>query len=287
MSRFKLGEFHINSAMIAQHDRFLSSIVQSASDAIIGLDSRNIVLSWNYGAQLLFGYTEAEMVGMPLEHLIPPDRRQEQASALSHILAGETIATFHTICTDASGRAMSVLVTMSPVTYEDGTIYAASAIIRPASSALHRPDTVELPCSWTRRHAEDAGAKVDRRNILVVDDEALTGLGLTAMLENVGHDVIGPAGNIQSAMTLIETQGCVLAILAPSLQSGETCEPLAQRLQQEGIPFFLTSGPAMSGKGTATQGAIFSDAPRFPKPVRLGPLLAAVQHVLDRAYPQN
>jgi len=115
----------------------------------------------------------------------------------------------------------------------------------------------------------------DTRSILVVEDEVLVGLGLTSMLEIAGFEVIGPAGNVSAAMDLLDRHPCALAIIDVNLGSGETSETLAERLKDQGIPFFVTSGYAPEHRA-----GIFNEVPSFPKPVGARTIVAAVQAAL-------
>jgi PAS domain S-box-containing protein len=56
--------------LVASEERF-QSVVQTATDAIILWDEGGNILFWNKGAQTMFGYAEAEVVGKPLTLLIP------------------------------------------------------------------------------------------------------------------------------------------------------------------------------------------------------------------------
>jgi PAS domain S-box-containing protein len=47
------------------------SVVQSANDAIILMDGRGSIVSWNAGARSIFGYTEKEVLGMSIMHIMP------------------------------------------------------------------------------------------------------------------------------------------------------------------------------------------------------------------------
>ncbi|MGK9252668.1 EAL domain-containing protein [Paenibacillus humicus] len=60
-----------------ESERKFKSVIESASDAIILADSRTIIQSWNKGAQRIFGYSEAEAAGKPLEMIIPDRLRDE------------------------------------------------------------------------------------------------------------------------------------------------------------------------------------------------------------------
>lgn len=70
-----------------ESERKFRSVIESASDAIILADSRTIIQSWNRGAQLMFGYTEKEAIGRPLEMTIPDRFKQAHADGLRPYLA--------------------------------------------------------------------------------------------------------------------------------------------------------------------------------------------------------
>ena len=105
---------------------------------------------------------------------------------------------------------------------------------------------------------DDDDALPDHHSILIVEDEVLTGLGLIATLENAGFRVIGPARDVRAGMELLDRHRCELAILDVNLGDGETSAPLAERLKDAGIPFFVTSGYSAQHNS-----AIFNDAPNF------------------------
>ena len=54
----------------------LAAIVESSDDAIFSRTLDGIVLSWNTGAERLYGYSALEMIGQSIHTLVPPERRQ-------------------------------------------------------------------------------------------------------------------------------------------------------------------------------------------------------------------
>ena len=69
----------------------LAAIVESSEDAIISKTQLGIVQSWNHGAERLFGYTAEEMVGQPINRILPEDRAGEEDIILSRIRKGEIV----------------------------------------------------------------------------------------------------------------------------------------------------------------------------------------------------
>lgn len=106
----------------------LAAIVSSARDAIISKDLHGTIKSWNGGAEQMFGYSAAEMVGTPIRHIIPPDRQGEEDEILAKISQGEKISNFDTIRVRRDGQNIDVSITISPIVDGGGNIIGASKI---------------------------------------------------------------------------------------------------------------------------------------------------------------
>jgi PAS domain S-box-containing protein len=72
--------------------------VNSSNDAIIGKDLNSIITSWNLGAEKIFGYSASEMIGQPIQLLIPPDRQQEELQIINRVRKGERVEHFEKPC---------------------------------------------------------------------------------------------------------------------------------------------------------------------------------------------
>ena len=108
----------------------LAAIVESSDDAIVSKTLEGVVTSWNQGAERLFGWTAAEMVGKPITLIIPPDRLNEEPEILRRLRAGERVDHFETVRRRKDGTPIDVSVTISPVRDETGRIIGASKIAR-------------------------------------------------------------------------------------------------------------------------------------------------------------
>ena len=64
------------------------AVAQSASDAIVSIDSCGSVVAWNRGAESMFGYTEDEMMGKSLKSIMPEEYRERHTDALERIAFG-------------------------------------------------------------------------------------------------------------------------------------------------------------------------------------------------------
>jgi len=110
--------------------QLLDSIAASTSDAIIGKSLQGMVLTWNRGAEELFGYTAEEMLGRPVTALIPADRLNEEDEILATIARGERVASLETLRRCKDGSLVPVSLTISPIRDVAGQVIGISKIAR-------------------------------------------------------------------------------------------------------------------------------------------------------------
>jgi len=108
----------------------VSSIVESSYDAIIGKTLDGTIISWNAGAQALFGYSAEEALGRSLLMLFPPERIAEEREILARIARGERVEHLETERIRKDGRRITVSITTSPLRDSSGRIVGASKIAR-------------------------------------------------------------------------------------------------------------------------------------------------------------
>ncbi|MDX2108651.1 MAG: PAS domain S-box protein [Verrucomicrobiota bacterium] len=108
----------------------LAAIVESSDDAIIGKDLECTILSWNTGAENLFGYSADEMVGCSILPLIPPEKMDEELRMIEKIKHGENVLHFETVRLAKDGRRIDVSVTVSPIKDSAGQVVGASKVAR-------------------------------------------------------------------------------------------------------------------------------------------------------------
>ena len=113
-----------------QRFRWLASITECSDDAIISKTLDGCIMSWNQGAERLFGYPAEEMVGMPITILIPPDRQNEERMILEKIAGGERVDHYETVRRRKDGGSVAISLTVSPVKNAEGRIIGASKIAR-------------------------------------------------------------------------------------------------------------------------------------------------------------
>jgi PAS domain S-box-containing protein len=108
----------------------LAAIVASSDDAILSKNLEGIILTWNAGAQRLFGYTADEAIGKSVTMLIPPDHMDEEPQILQRLRRGERIDHYETVRVRKDGSRLDIALTVSPIRNSRGQIVAASKIAR-------------------------------------------------------------------------------------------------------------------------------------------------------------
>ncbi|HTU34169.1 MAG TPA: PAS domain S-box protein [Candidatus Acidoferrum sp.] len=110
--------------------RLLATIVDSSEDAIVSKNLNGTILTWNNGAEKLFGYTGPEAIGRHISLVIPHDRLDEEAAIIERIRRGESVDHFDTVRVCKDGALIDVSITISPLRDEAGKIIGASKIVR-------------------------------------------------------------------------------------------------------------------------------------------------------------
>ena len=115
------------------------------------------------------------------------------------------------------------------------------------------------------------------RRVLVVDDEVLVAMLITDMLEDLGHEVVGPAHDLEEGLALARTDALDCAILDISL-NGRSSMPIADLLRQRGVPFMFASSYPPDPNETGYRGV-----PLLQKPFNLKQVEDALDHEAFRA----
>lgn len=144
----------------------LAAIVESSSDAIIGKDLSSIVTSWNAGAEKMFGYSAAEMVGSSITRIIPPDRQSEEEQILTRIKRGERVEHFETLRLHKTGGRVAVSVSVSPIKDTRGEVIGASKVARDITQRQRAESALKESEERMRLATEATGVGIWEWNVI-------------------------------------------------------------------------------------------------------------------------
>ncbi|MDY6836203.1 MAG: PAS domain S-box protein [Chloroflexota bacterium] len=110
--------------------RRMALIVQDSNDAIAIQDREGHIITWNRGAERMYGYSEEEAIGMSMIHMVPQDSQWQARDCLERVLGGEAIESFETQRITRDGRTIDVWLTVTPLLNENGEVSAISTTER-------------------------------------------------------------------------------------------------------------------------------------------------------------
>ena len=139
----------ISERVAAEHTLHqLAAIVESSHDAIIGEDLNGVIQTWNPGAEQIYGYAPAEVLGKSAKMLLPPDAEDEVAVNVQRAAEGGSTS-YDTVRMRKDSKQIKVALTVSPIRDTHGAVVGASTIARDitenggVSELLHQSQKME------------------------------------------------------------------------------------------------------------------------------------------------
>lgn len=201
----------------------LAAIVASSDDAIVSKTLEGRILSWNAGAERIFGYTAAEAIGQPITMIIPPEHHAEERRILDQVRQGNRVDHFDTIRVTKDGRRIAISLTVSPVRDSRGVIIGASKVARDISE---RKRAEQILLESERRLAAEAAALARlnelstrlwrTRNLSEGLDEILTAVVELLGAEKGNIQLLGPESPLSREVSAADDFLC-----AKALRSGQ------------------------------------------------------------------
>jgi two-component system cell cycle sensor histidine kinase/response regulator CckA len=111
----------------------LASIVQSSHDAIVSTDLDGTILTWNPGAERLYGHLAADVLGRSVEVMIPPERRVDEAEIRMTVGAGGRVDRYRSTRLHLGGATVAVSLLVSPLRGPSGKIVGVTTTGRDVS----------------------------------------------------------------------------------------------------------------------------------------------------------
>ncbi|MBN1126832.1 MAG: PAS domain S-box protein [Sedimentisphaerales bacterium] len=108
----------------------LAAAVRNSNDAITILDLEGNIISWNLGAERIYGYSEAEAMKMHISRIIPGHKQEEMLGLTERVLQGESVECFETQRLTKKNRILDISLTATWLNDEAGRPFAMTTTER-------------------------------------------------------------------------------------------------------------------------------------------------------------
>ena len=184
--------------------RLLSAIVESSDDAIMSADMELKIASWNAGAEKIFGYSAAEVLGQDATIITPPEQVAEARARFERLKHELVPQHFETVRRAKDGRLVSVAITLSPVTDAAGNLRAISAVARDITAAKRAEEQLREQAEiieTVNRLGQALAGELDQHKLVQAVTDAATEL-CDAQFGSFFYNVLDEAGESYMLYTL-------------------------------------------------------------------------------------
>lgn len=189
---------------LTQAMNFINGILEGSTEyAIVGLDERGVFLHFNRGAQLLFGYEAAAMVGLrSLKELIDFECSPwENFAAMVQAVNQQGVLVQETPMVTAEGRHLTALLTVNRVKGSAANNLTYVAIIRDITEQKELEDLLKLYTENLQQVLEQKSRELDRQHIQLIQSSKLATLG--EMATGIAHELNQPLSGIRTRAQLV------------------------------------------------------------------------------------
>jgi len=231
----------------------LAAIVASSREAVIGISLDGIVTTWNIGAEGLYGYTAAEIMGRSIDILVPEELRSEAADLTARLTRGEVLERLETQRLRKDGSRIDVALTPSLICDSAGSTTGISAIAHDITP---------------RKAAERALLRLNRRLKL------LSASNQNLLYATTPEDLL--ARMVRAVTKVGGFQGIWIGAVDPEMQNCvrllRTCDPIVAAAFGGGEPRPIAAGTPVEEAILGNRTVVFADRPLHPAlaPVRAG-----------------
>ena len=212
---------------------FLATIVQNSEDAMVAFSPDGTILTWNRGAEMVFGYSAANAIGKPYLMLLPPDRQHVFPGLLERAHGGLRVSDREGIGLHRDGRRIPLWVSGSPVLNAAGKLVAMSMILRDVTD-LQKAERDRAVLASIVESSEDAVFSVGTDGTLVSWNRGAERLLGYASCETIGKpfDIVVRDGRREAVAGILQ-----------KVREGRPVEPydaILRSRQGEGIAVSIT-----------------------------------------------
>src|SRR3989304_2961157 len=168
--------------VVRETERFYEQLVGEAGAAIVVLDRAGTILTWNTGAERMFGWTTEEAIGRSYLTLQGDDVRPHVTENLRRLFAGARLINHEIRRRRKDGTWFDALLTATPVRNAQGQGTAAQSIIKDITERKQAEEALQE----SERHLREALEELKATQQQVLQQERLRALG--QMASGIAHD---------------------------------------------------------------------------------------------------
>jgi len=227
----------------------LDSIVESSDDAILSTNLDRVIISWNPGAERMYGYLAKEILGQSNSLLLPHGKMDETLVLLKQIRAGLLVKDFDTERKRKDGIVILISLTMSPIYDEAGVIIGASCIHRDISEQKKIFEKVQALAALTE-FSDDPINSTDLNGIITSWNPASENLFGYSAVEMIGQsdEILIALADQQTREQLLKSRNELLE----KMRNGQIIKQVESiRIAKDGraIPVSISAAPIFDPNG--------------------------------------
>ena len=175
--------------------RRMATVVRDSNDAITISDFAGQITAWNRGAELMYGYTEAEALQMSIWRITPPAKMAEKRAFIERLIAGEAVTSFETQRVTQDGRVLDVWLTVTKLMDEAGKPIGIASTERDITERKRAAEEVRTLNAELEQRVRDRTIELEAAN-----------KELESFSYSVSHDLRAPLRHVQGYVDLLERE---------------------------------------------------------------------------------
>ncbi len=120
----------------------LSNVINSSNDGIISGRTNGMIQTWNKGAEMIFGYSEKEVIGRNISVLFPFEHYCKAQTILDTVDIGDKVNNFEVVCCHKNGREINISLSAAPIIDNTGSTTGFTIITRDITEKKHAEEQI-------------------------------------------------------------------------------------------------------------------------------------------------